>query len=99
MPSEISISTKPWKVRDLVELKQQGRLHLPDLQRGFRWTPERVRDLFDSLYRHYPVGALLLVPAVAVASENPLTPRQWLGWTLAASLWGHYSGSAESTYF
>ena len=33
----------PWKVASLASLKRDGRLHLPDLQRGFVWTAERVR--------------------------------------------------------
>jgi hypothetical protein len=77
MPSEITVSTKPWKVKDLIELKQQGRLHLPDLQRGFRWTPERVRALFDSLYRQYPVGALLLWKPNWEGDDPPFLTRPW----------------------
>ena len=56
----IAIKSTPWKVRSLAELKAEKRLHLPDLQRGFVWSPERVKMLFDSLYSRYPIGALLL---------------------------------------
>lgn len=33
---------------------------IPAIQRDFVWLRPDVRDLFDSLYRGYPVGALLL---------------------------------------
>lgn len=37
-----------------------GDIGLPDIQRPFVWDTARVRDLFDSMYRGYPVGTLLL---------------------------------------
>lgn len=36
-----------------------GEIGLPDIQRPFVWDTTRVRDLFDSMYRGYPVGTLL----------------------------------------
>lgn len=37
-----------------------GDLGLPDIQRPFVWRDAKVRDLFDSLYRGYPIGSYLL---------------------------------------
>ncbi|MBU0760943.1 MAG: DUF262 domain-containing protein [Nanoarchaeota archaeon] len=37
-----------------------GDLGLPDLQRPFVWKNSKVRDLFDSVYRGYPIGSYLL---------------------------------------
>src|SRR5215470_14283442 len=37
-----------------------GDIGLPDIQRPFVWPNAKVRDLFDSMYRGYPVGYLLL---------------------------------------
>jgi hypothetical protein len=65
------------KVRQLVELKREGKLHLPDLQRGFVWDDSRVRMLFDSLYRQYPVGSLLLWKPVWEGVEAPINVRPW----------------------
>jgi hypothetical protein len=73
----IGIRSTPLRVRDLATLKKQGKLHLPDLQRGFVWTPERVKALFDSLYRGYPVGALLLWKPTWTTDEPPFLTRQW----------------------
>ena len=44
----------------LVQQIRAGSLGLPDLQRPFVWESAKVRDLFDSMYRGYPVGYLLL---------------------------------------
>jgi predicted nucleic acid-binding protein len=43
-----------------VEDLLQGKIVIPSIQRDFVWMRTDVRDLFDSLYRGYPVGALLL---------------------------------------
>ena len=32
---------------------------MPDIQRPFVWSAARARDLFDSMYRGYPVGTLM----------------------------------------
>ena len=47
-------------VGELVNKISQGELRLPELQRRYRWTATRVRDLFDSLYRNYPSGTILV---------------------------------------
>lgn len=44
-----------------------------------------------------PYRYLLLVPAVAEAKGHRLGADFWIGWAILASLWGHYSGSAETT--
>lgn len=36
-----------------------GEIGLPELQRPFIWPNAKVRDLFDSMYKGYPVGYLL----------------------------------------
>lgn len=36
-----------------------GDIGLPDLQRPFVWEQSKVRDLFDSMYRGFPVGYFL----------------------------------------
>lgn len=37
-----------------------GDLGLPDIQRPFVWRDVKVRDLFDSLYKGFPIGSYLL---------------------------------------
>ncbi len=43
----------------LIEAIEHGELALPDIQRPFVWSNTKVRDLFDSMYRGYPIGTLL----------------------------------------
>ena len=44
------------KLMDDIEM---GSIGLPDIQRPFVWKNAKVRDLFDSIYRGYPVGYFL----------------------------------------
>lgn len=57
--------TVSWQVDQLVNGIKTGTIQLPDLQRPFVWPATKVRDLFDSMYRGYPVGELMFwdVPA------------------------------------
>ncbi|MCS7161468.1 MAG: DUF262 domain-containing protein [Gemmatales bacterium] len=79
MPQLTSVILKanPWKVVDLATLKKEGKIHLPDLQRGFVWTAERVRALFDSLHRKYPIGALLFWRPKWEGESVPFSTRPW----------------------
>jgi len=43
----------------LTKFIELGQIGLPDIQRPFVWPNKKVRDLFDSMYRGYPVGYLL----------------------------------------
>jgi uncharacterized protein with ParB-like and HNH nuclease domain len=43
----------------LIEFIELGDIGLPDIQRPFVWKNAKVRDLFDSMYKGYPVGYLL----------------------------------------
>ncbi|SDM56628.1 GmrSD restriction endonuclease domain-containing protein [Maricaulis salignorans] len=43
----------------LIAQINQGDIGLPDLQRPFVWPNVKVRNLFDSMYRGFPVGYLL----------------------------------------
>jgi hypothetical protein len=43
----------------LVDAVQMGTIGLPDIQRPFVWKNAKVRNLFDSMYRGFPVGYLL----------------------------------------
>src|SRR3954447_35922 len=72
----LNLKAAPWKIASLAALKRDGRLHLPDLQRGFVWSSDRVRALYDSLYRSYPVGALLLWEP-KWQGEAPFSTRAW----------------------
>lgn len=46
-------------LRNLIDNIARGDIALPELQRPFVWANTKVRDLFDSMYRGFPVGYLL----------------------------------------
>lgn len=50
----------PSKVKNLVDDVRIGKIGLPDLQRPFVWEDSKVRDLFDSMLRGYPIGYVML---------------------------------------
>lgn len=47
-------------VEELVGRVLRGQVRIPKFQRGLKWNARDVTDLFDSVYRGYPVGSLLL---------------------------------------
>ena len=47
-------------IRSLVDKVDSGTLLVPEMQRRYVWRSTQVRDLFDSLYRGYPVGSILI---------------------------------------
>lgn len=51
--------TVAWQAGQLVSSVERGVIQLPDLQRPFVWPATKVRDLLDSMFRGYPVGALM----------------------------------------
>jgi hypothetical protein len=50
----------PSKVKNLVSDVRCGKIGLPDLQRPFVWKDNKVRDLFDSMLKGYPIGYVML---------------------------------------
>jgi uncharacterized protein with ParB-like and HNH nuclease domain len=43
-------------LNSLVKYISLGEIGLQDIQRPFVWKNTKVRDLFDSMYKGYPVG-------------------------------------------
>ena len=51
--------TTSFDLDHLVKNIERGDVALPDIQRPFVWSAAKARDLFDSMYRGFPVGYLL----------------------------------------
>lgn len=49
-----------FSIPEIVHLASAGKIRVPTFQRHFAWQAEDVRDLFDSIYRGFPIGTLLL---------------------------------------
>lgn len=57
--SEVLFKKVDYTVNKLLEDIEIGNIGLPDIQRPFVWNTTKVRDLFDSMYRGFPIGYLL----------------------------------------
>ena len=63
-------------VEELIRKVDEGRVRIPNFQRGLLWGAGDVIQLFDSIYRGLPIGSLLLQKRKAAAgtiSIGPLT--------------------------
>lgn len=61
-------------VEDLVALVARGGVRVPIFQRELKWKAEDVVALFDSIYRGYPIGSILLRKGRAEASRVQVGP-------------------------
>jgi uncharacterized protein with ParB-like and HNH nuclease domain len=48
-----------YDLNSLIKFIELGEIGLPDIQRPFVWKNTKVRDLFASMYRGFPIGYLL----------------------------------------
>lgn len=72
-------------VEDLVAKALRGEIRVPRFQRGLKWKAKDVVDLFDSIYRGFPIGSLLLRQGPAPTATLQLGPLP---------IFGNESGSA-----
>jgi hypothetical protein len=56
-------------VETLVSWVRNGEVRLPTFQRELRWEADDVIQLFDSIYRGYPIGTFLLSKGKAEAAK------------------------------
>jgi hypothetical protein len=61
-----------YTVSGLIDDIRQGDVALPDIQRPFVWDGTKVRDLFDSMYKGFPVGYLLFWETGAEAGARQI---------------------------
>jgi uncharacterized protein with ParB-like and HNH nuclease domain len=54
----------------LIDEIDTGEIGLPDIQRPFVWSHTKVRNLFDSMYRGFPVGYLLFWSNAGVGARR-----------------------------
>lgn len=50
----------PRTLKDIIMEIENGKLGLPELQRGYVWKATKVRDLLDSMMKGYPIGYLMI---------------------------------------
>lgn len=70
------------KVQEIVARCVAHHWGVPEFQRGFVWTPSKVRDLMDSLFAGFPIGTLLLwksdSPVEPQSGQDAHAPEAWL---------------------
>jgi hypothetical protein len=60
-----------YSLAKLIQDIEMGEIELPDIQRPFIWPNTKVRDLFDSMYKGFPVGYLLFWANVMANGYRP----------------------------
>lgn len=50
---------KSLKIAELIAMMDRGEFVLPEIQREFVWDMDRIAQLWDSVYRGFPIGQLL----------------------------------------
>lgn len=48
------------KISELINDIRRGQMILPEFQRGYVWSPTKVREYLSSLYKGYPTGNFLI---------------------------------------
>lgn len=70
--SETVFTKVDYTLGTLMDAIELGSVALPDIQRPFVWRNTKVRNLFDSMYRGYPVGYLLFWENAAVEGSKAI---------------------------
>ena len=55
--------TNPIPLKELLHQIQDGKIQLPDFQRGWVWDDERIKSLLVSISLSFPVGAIMTLSA------------------------------------
>lgn len=63
-----------FSIPSIVRMATSGVLRIPHFQRSFVWERSDVRKLFDSIYKGYPVGTILLWKRPAAAETVEFGP-------------------------
>jgi hypothetical protein len=74
-------------VESLVGSVLRGQVRIPSFQRPLRWEAVQVVALFDSIYKGYPIGSLLLQKKPANADEVILGPLHIIAPAVHDALW------------
>lgn len=55
-----NIEVRPTTLQNLVAEVANGNFRIPRFQRNYVWPPKKVLELFDSMYREFPIGSFFL---------------------------------------
>lgn len=54
------VEPKVYFIEDIMVMMSRGRLLMPDFQRKYVWRDDKITELFDSIYKGFPIGSVLL---------------------------------------
>lgn len=57
----VSFYTMTPRLGDLLKYVTEGKIQLPDFQRGWVWDDQRIKGLLASIAISYPIGAIMLL--------------------------------------
>ncbi|MEW6151210.1 MAG: DUF262 domain-containing protein, partial [Pseudomonadota bacterium] len=70
-----TLEIKTLKIKDIIEDYRSGRLVIPEFQREYVWKKSRAPHLIDSIYRSFPISALLLWSSDSDVRSRRRDPR------------------------
>jgi len=59
IPDKGEIANTGLNYRKIIDYVDDGNIHIPDFQRKFVWTKNKILDLLDSIYKGYPIGSFI----------------------------------------
>src|SRR3990167_6596764 len=74
--SETLFKKVDYSLAKLIHGIEYREIGLPDIQRPFVWETTKVRDLFDSMYKGFPVGYLLFWSNEHLNNTRHIDPSQ-----------------------
>ncbi|HEX3827278.1 MAG TPA: DUF262 domain-containing protein [Sporichthyaceae bacterium] len=81
------LGSTSYTAADLVSMAADGEIRVPTFQRQYVWDDRDVRNLFDSIFRTFPIGTLLLWKRHAAAGKVALGPIQFDVPEASGALW------------
>ncbi len=60
-PAETTFTTDKMHLSKILEQVEDGRIQLPDFQRGWIWDDQHIVDLIESVSLGYPIGTIMLM--------------------------------------
>jgi Protein of unknown function DUF262 len=76
-----------FSIPEIVSLAREGTIRIPHFQRPFVWDASDVRELFDSIYRGFPIGTAILWRKDAPAEEVRFGPISFHADATDDALW------------
>ena len=78
-----SVDTSEPNLGEVLGRMREGKIQLPDFQRGWVWDDNRIRAIISSVSKSYPIGAIM---TMEVGDSIRFLPRPFEGVELTSSV-------------